>query len=385
VICYLHEQHRQEDDTLTGILGQIRSGNIDEFVWEALQARLDSEIGDELHTKLYTHNVDVDVINQESYSKLDGDEKVYTMETRGRKNLVESLKKNCLASETLRLKLGAKVICIKNDMDRKYVNGSLGEVVGFDREDMPEVLLATGRRITVRPESWKIEEDGKVKAEITQLPLKLAWAITVHKSQGMTLDKALIDLSKTFVAGQGYVALSRVKSIDGLYLEGMNERALLIDPSVRAQDVAFQGASEKAEDAIAKYNDTELTERKEAFLVRAGGQVETLDPAEIEKQEKTSTLHLTQELLKDKLSLKEIAEKRGITIDTVIGHIEKLIDGSEEVVVAHLLPKKKDAEKIVAAFEKHGIKLTPVFEALKGVHSYHDLRIVRAHMRLKDI
>ncbi len=76
---------------------------------------------------------------------------------------------------------------------------------------------------------WSVEENGKIKAAITQIPLRLAWAITVHKSQGMTLDTAVMDLSDAFVAGQGYVALSIVRALSGLILRGLNERALEID------------------------------------------------------------------------------------------------------------------------------------------------------------
>ncbi len=104
-----------------------------------------------------------------------------------------------------------------------------------------------GTRIIADYTSWSIEEGDKIKAEIAQVPLRLAWAITVHKSQGMTLDSAVMDLSDCFVAGQGYVALSRVRSLDGLILRGANAVALQIDSRVRQYDVLLREASERAE------------------------------------------------------------------------------------------------------------------------------------------
>ena len=117
VICYLTEQHRQKEDVLTNILFPIRQNKVDEFVWEYLEGRKsDGEvIYDKEILKLYTHNVDVDKINENEFDKLEGGIKYYSMISKGKANLVESLKKNCLAEEELRLKVGAAVICIKND------------------------------------------------------------------------------------------------------------------------------------------------------------------------------------------------------------------------------------------------------------------------------
>src|SRR5690606_24097067 len=114
------------------------------------------------------------------------------------------LKKSCLAPEVLRLKRGAVVMCIKNSQDKKYVNGSLGTVEDFEPgSDYPVVKLTNGREVTIKPESWELVDGDKRRAMLTQFPLRLAWALTVHKSQGMTLDSARIDLSKAFVEGMG--------------------------------------------------------------------------------------------------------------------------------------------------------------------------------------
>src|SRR5690606_16072494 len=112
-----------------------------------------------------------------------------------------------------------------------YVNGTLGRVRKFDADDgFPWITTSDGRDIKIVPQSWKIEEDGKVRAQIVQVPLRLAWAITVHKSQGMSLDAAEIDLRNAFTYGQGYVALSRVRSLQGMKILGLNAQALSVDP-----------------------------------------------------------------------------------------------------------------------------------------------------------
>lgn len=380
VVCYLTEQHRQEDDTLTAILHEIRKGDVTEFTWEALEQA--QKAPDIAHTtKLYTHNVDVDTINKKEFDAVKGESRCFDMVTKGSAKNVQILKNNCLADEELYLKVGARVMCIKNDPEKKFVNGSLAEVTSFDADGTPVVKLVNGKTVKIKADSWRIEDEGKVKAEISQIPLKLAWAITIHKSQGMTLDGAEIDLSKTFTPGMGYVALSRLKGIEGLYLRGISQSALLVSEDVQRMDTIFQSKSEQASDAIKKYKEKELTEKQEAFIKRVGGSIEALSKELIELEEKRNTFEETKELLAKKTPLKDIAEKRKLTVDTIIGHIEKIVESGEEIDITYLLPKKKELEKIQAVFEKsENRKLTPAFDALKGVYDYHTLRLVRASM-----
>lgn len=239
VTCYLQIVYRQSDDPLLSILQEIRSGQLTEGTVEQLQERLNLELPDTVTaTRLYTHNIDVDAVNQAELDKIPGELKTFPMTSTGKKDLVAQIKKSCLAPELLKLKVGAAVMCLKNNPKIGYVNGTLGTVTGFEYGTVT-IQTAEGRSLSISPESWGMDQEGKALAQISQIPLRLAWAITVHKSQGMTLDEIDVDLSKSFAPGMGYVALSRVRSLAGLYLRGMNQRALLVDPVVQAQDALF--------------------------------------------------------------------------------------------------------------------------------------------------
>jgi ATP-dependent exoDNAse (exonuclease V) alpha subunit len=235
IICYLTEQHRQSDALFLEILTAMRSGNVTEAHKKALSHKPDIEP----ETKLFTHNVEVDRINLEELEKIEGKERTYAMTDSGVPFLVQMLKKSCMSPELLRLRVGATVMFTRNNFDEEYVNGTLGKVVELEERHI-KVETKDGRTIDVDRATWEI--DGG-KAEIHQYPLRLAWAITVHKSQGMSLDEARMDLSKCFEFGQGYVAISRVRTLAGLHIEGINDMAFEMHPEVVEADKLFRKQS----------------------------------------------------------------------------------------------------------------------------------------------
>ena len=245
-ICYLTEQHRQTDTEFSGLLLAIRSnacGKAD--IGLLASRRLEHDGLPRSITRLFTHNMDVDRINEAELQKLPGEPNRFFMTATGDKLLAEGLKRGCLSPERLDLKKGAVVMFTKNDPDGRFVNGTLGVVSDFDREDgYPVVVTRSGFTVFAKRAEWKVNEDESVKAGIEQIPLRLAWAITVHKSQGMSLDAAVMDLSHAFEYGQGYVALSRVRSLSGVHLLGWNERALCVHPLALEKDAYFRRASE---------------------------------------------------------------------------------------------------------------------------------------------
>lgn len=246
-ICYLDKPYRQKDEKFLKLLTEIRTNTVTKDTWEILKERfLDPIVSGMTPTRLYTHTENVDKINYEELTKIKKPEHIYVMESEGDEVLSGVIKNNCLAPNTLILKQGALVMFVKNNYEQGYVNGSMGRVIGFtDKEDFPIVRLFSGKEIIAKPSEWKLDnEDGIARATIRQIPLRLAWAITIHKSQGMSLDAAEIDLGRSFVRGMGYVALSRVRTLEGLRLKSINPTALKVNEEVIEFDEELQRQSD---------------------------------------------------------------------------------------------------------------------------------------------
>ena len=388
-VCYLTEQHRQADAAYLSLLAGVRRGAVTEEGRGLLHARRTDALAGASNTRLYTHNVDVDRVNKERLDALPGDAHVFRMESHGSKKVVASLMKSCLSPEFLELKAGARVMFTKNDFEKGIVNGTLGEIAAFDVESgMPVVRTEDGRRIAAESAEWAIMDGGRTLAKIKQLPLRLAWAITVHKSQGLTLDSAVMDLARAFEYGQGYVALSRVKSSSGLFLLGMNERALQVHPEVLESDEGFRRQSDAAEAASGRASAVEQTETERQFILACGG---SLDPvaskgrkAPRDRAKGPSTYEETLALLNEGKTVPEIADARGLVLSTICSHIEKLyVDGKlEKTDVMRLIPDRlhEALPMLQAALLAGESRLGPAFEKLGGRYSYDDLRFARMVM-----
>lgn len=365
-VCYLHEQFRQEGkDELLDVLQEIRANTISKQSESVLATRFNAEINTTVKpTKLFTHNADVDRINNQELDLLDAEKRTFKMTSTGNKKLVASLIKLSPAVEVLHLKLGAQVMFVKNDFEHKFVNGTRGVVVDFESTGSPVVETLEGRRIKVTPIEWVIEDNGKTLAKLMQLPLRLAWAITVHKSQGMSLDTAEIDLSGAFEPGMGYVALSRVRSLEGLVLRGMNDVALQVHPRIYDFDQKIQEQS------------TIVVADLKKLLANPLRDAETL------KKKKSKKLHNREKtfgFLQEGMSVQAIAKELKFAPTTIIGHIEQLVEEGREIDFDIILPETDANDEIRDAFDEIGTEfLKPVYEHFEGRYPYSYIRLVRA-------
>jgi len=391
-ICYLEEQHRQTDHAFLKVLNEIRGNRLSEEGMKHLKGRQNKRNSAELEpTRLHTHNIDVDTINQRELEKLHGQGREYVMDSHGRKPLVDSLKKSCLAPEVLKLKVGAKVMFVKNNFEEGFVNGTLGKVTAFDHNG-PIVTTSYGKNIHVKPVNWSIEEDGKAKATIAQYPLRLAWAITVHKSQGMSLDAVEVDLSKSFERGMGYVALSRVRSLEGLTLLGLNEIATQVRGDVLDFDEELRKISNKHLAEMVAMTDKEKQDKQKKFLQKispertASGKI---------KKVKISTFEETRKYLEAGMNLNEIANAKGSKVGTILDHLEKLLAEDSSLDIRHLESEISTTKfkKIYKAFndiygDNRELRLSPVMKILGGENSgyvFEDLRLVRLFLKKKGM
>ena len=465
-ICYLSEQHRQVSEAANGgldlddILNQIRRQEVTFESIAALEATFDQNV-DIKRTRLYTHNLNVNSINDKELAALEGEMMRFTATSTGDSKLVETLKKTVRTQDDLVLKVGAKVMFIKNNTELGVSNGTMGELIGFaavkidDSKDssddliedddentesetnktvkgkgkkaikekpkakkpttqkMPVVRLNSGREVVAEPEEWIIEDEtGDVLASYEQVPLCLAWAITIHKSQGMTLDAAEIDLSRTFELGQGYVALSRLKSLAGLQLLGMNDMSLQLDPLARGADKRFLVLSDEADANYSMLDEESMTQAHEKFILKSGGTLSksvidayaTLQKkrreqqqAQIDKKQKLgnqvsdksdSTLLATRLLLEESLSIAEISQARQLSQSTIMRHIADLKSQDPSLACDHLRPEDEVMTAVGNAYvaikvannpndfnDDGSIKLRPIFDHLKQSIDYNAIRL----------
>ncbi|XP_072172683.1 ATP-dependent DNA helicase PIF1-like [Diadema setosum] len=236
VNCELMEVKRQKDQTFIDILQKIRVGRCPQEVSDRLIATAKHCVDREgIHaTRLCTHKEDVDQLNNVHLNKLQGDVRVYeAMDSDPA--LVKQLNNQCPVRQRIDLKIGAQVMLAKNlDVQRGLVNGARGVVTGFEAgmQGNPKVRFMSGLEVVIRPERWSVCVGPSIILTRRQLPLKLAWAISIHKSQGMSLDCVEISLSRVFECGQAYVALSRATSLQGLRVLDFDASCVRAHPDV---------------------------------------------------------------------------------------------------------------------------------------------------------
>ena len=243
VTIELKHIYRQQDQEFIGLLNKIRDNQLDQATQAMLNKRYDPHFNADSgggYITLTTHNAQAQTINDSRLEKLPG--KVHRFKAIVRDEFPEYAYPT--ASE-LELKTGAQVMFVKNDISKEKVffNGKIGKITGFEEDliivqcpgdDAPipvEMAEWQNMKYTLDEETKEIQET--VIGTFTQYPLKLAWAITIHKSQGLTFDKAIIDAGAAFAHGQVYVALSRCRTLDGLVLSTpINQRGIISDPAV---------------------------------------------------------------------------------------------------------------------------------------------------------
>lgn len=224
VTIELQKVHRQQDQDFVKILNSIRENNPTPDILQALNSRVKAYEGDDDVIRLTTHNAQADKVNESKLEALPGDAVTFGADITG-----EFPENSYPADEVLTLKKGAQVMFIRNDSDAGFYNGKIGKVTDISANGQVTVTDSDGMGIIVEPAEWTNsqyilnDESGEIEQSVVgtfrQLPLRIAWAITIHKSQGLTFDKVIIDAGSAFAFGQVYVALSRCRTLEGISLE----------------------------------------------------------------------------------------------------------------------------------------------------------------------
>lgn len=225
--------HRQKDPEFISILNNIRIGRVTDEITTKLLATAHQKIESEgiLATRLCSHTNDSNLINESKLKQLKGDEKVYTAED-SEPYSQSQLDSQTIAPFKLILKEGAQVMLLKNiNISAGLVNGARGVIIRFEN-GLPVVRFKNCKEYIAKSERWVIKSTAGALLTRKQIPLNLAWAFSIHKSQGLTLDCVEMSLSKIFEAGQAYVALSRAQSLQSLRVLDFDSKQVWANPDV---------------------------------------------------------------------------------------------------------------------------------------------------------
>jgi ATP-dependent DNA helicase PIF1 len=230
---YLKSVVRSHDEYWNKILNELRWGELSREGKELLEERTQGVSLDFQGTRLYARRLQVEKLNKDRLTMLSGMTREYNTIYIGNAQRIDDLKRNAPVPEVLHVKEGALVMIRQNDPEYRFVNGSQGIVKKLGDEKITIELL-TGKTIDLKKVTYSaLDAEGEPVATATNFPLTLAWACTIHKAQGATLDRVHVDLKGVWEHGQAYVALSRVRKLEDLTIEGFSEKGLVVDPAVR--------------------------------------------------------------------------------------------------------------------------------------------------------
>lgn len=371
---------RTQDTEFLDTLNFIREGIVNEQVQDYLNSRVAESSDRAEGTRLYPHRAQADQFNHRRLASLPT--RLYEIPTsyEGDERYMQSAKKALPISDVLQLKEGALVMMRKNDtaFPQRYVNGSLGYVRRITSDEL-SINLMNGDFIDVEKEKFSaLDGDGKEVMAAWNFPVSLAWATTIHKAQGASLDKLIVDLHALWEPGQAYVALSRVRSGDGLFIERWSPSSIKAEPLVTA---FYDSLSE----ASLKYVPRPLFE----IPVQEDEDFASETPRRAMKQKRSQKKHkgtIIHELLQKKKTLDEMSAECDMKVDRILIYIEKLLLEGIPLEIEYLLEDLEHADRARAKFEDLGIdRLKPVFEALGEEVSYTILRIVRCVMVAEGI
>jgi ATP-dependent exoDNAse (exonuclease V) alpha subunit len=225
---------RSQDSSWNQILAEVRWADLSEYAVEVLQSRVKTVTPEFEGTRLFARRAQVETLNHDRLEKLPSKAREYNTVYMGVAAKVDELKRNAPIPEVLLLKEGALVMFRQNDPEYRFVNGTLGFVSKLEDNVVTVELLSHSKTIELKKTSFSVlDAEGEPVATATNFPLNLAWACTIHKAQGATLDRVHANLKGVWEHGQSYVALSRVRALTDLTIEGLSPRVFLTDPAVR--------------------------------------------------------------------------------------------------------------------------------------------------------
>ncbi len=232
--CQLNLNQRIQDNEFLNVLSDIREGHVSERVKDFLAEHTKPHDEDHPGTRLFPRRDQSEEYNQKKLAEIDEDEVVIDSIYFGEQRYIEILTKSAPVPQQLKLKVGCRVLFLKNDAQKRWVNGTRGTLVHYEPDHLV-VRKEGGREVTVEKFSFSmLDADGNMKASVIQFPVNLAYATTIHKSQGATLDELWCDLGSLWEPGHAYVALSRLRDASGLHIVRWSPRSIITDPAVTA-------------------------------------------------------------------------------------------------------------------------------------------------------